>query len=312
MNSFPRKSGVFVQKIAIAGSALLLLWTCAGCTPIDGQESAANSTSIVSTETTTNPDLKDVAPERLEFTKDLLNLYDESVTKIATPKEFETAFNKIKDFISRNQIIEYGKSGETGENLLIVKHKDGNPAVALINCADNVVNSFDGMIEEMNQYDSNFLEKMTENGLVAFMVNRFDENRGNSFTFNESGLVVFNLKPDFVDLINYKVLLDAVVTEVFGIKCLNLGGDYAKYSGYMKQQLAADFLEHLYEKTGNEYFKISAIGSYFIGKNYYGNYYSPVTLEDEKIQKLIKDVRNLIEPIGADSWNEIKAVTFTE
>lgn len=291
----------------MAGAMLFGLSAC----QIEGQEPTSVNTTSISTETTTNPDLKDVAPERLEFTKDLLNLYDASSKQVGSPG-FETAFNKIKDFISRDQVIKYGETGETGENLSIVKNKDGSPAVALINCNDKVTSAFEGMVKEISQYDSNFLKKLTENGMVAFMINRYDVNAGDNFTFNRSGLVVYNARPEMVDLINYKVLESSIITEVFGIKCLNLGGDYAKYSGFIKQQLSSDCLLNLYEKTGTKVLKIFARDSYFIGKDYYGEYYSPAKLEDEKIQKLIKDARDLMEPIGANSWDEIKSATFTE
>ncbi len=301
-----------LRRGAVAGSAVLILGGVSGCAQIEGQTTTSSVDGPKETTTKNNPELEGVAPERLEFTKDLLNLYDKSITEVVTKKGFETAFNKIKDFINRDQIIEYGKTGETGENLSMVKYKDGSPAVALVNCNDKVASAFEGMVKEISQYDSNFLKKLTENGMVAFMINRFDNNRGDTFTFNKSGLVVYNARPEMVDLINYKVLERAIPTEVFGIKCFNLGGDYGKYSGFIKQQLASDCLEKLYEKSGKDYFKVFAIDIYFIGKDYYGGIYSPVKLEDEEIQKLIKGARDLMEPIGADSWSEIKASTFTE
>lgn len=301
--SFIDKAKDVGRRVAIASLAPLVL-SGTGCTEVQGRDDMSNDTVVsietnnFSTETNTNSELKDVAPERLEFTKDLLNLYDESVTKIAKPKEFETAFNKIKDFISRDQIIEYGKTGETGENLSIVKHKDGSPAMALINCNDNVTNVFNEMLSEMSMYDPDYLDKMTDNGTVAFMVNRYDINASNNFTFNKSGLIVWNLKPERSEVVGSYALKRTVETECFGNKILNLGGDYAKYAGFIKEQLSSDCWWNLYKKTGDEFCRDMSYSSYVFCKNYYNEFYAPANFQDKKIQDLINEARKLVSLFG--------------
>ena len=231
-----------------------MAFTMASC-QIEGQEPTIVNTTSISTETTTNPDLKDVAPDKLEFTKDFLNLYDESSVDYSSG-DYKGAFDKIKDFISREQIIEYGKTGETGENLSIVKHKDGSPAVALINCNDNVTRFFNGTIDGSIEYDPDFLGKMTQNGMVAFMVNRFNNTKSSSFTFNEHGLIVWNLDLEKSNMIvGSNGLEKQIETESFGIRSLQLGGDYTKYAGFIKEQLSSACWWNLYKETGNEKYK---------------------------------------------------------
>jgi len=275
------------RRGAIVGSGVLVLGGgLSGCTQIQGQENT--TTTSISTETTTNPDLKDVAPERLEFTKDLLNLYDKSLAS------YDPAFDKIKDFVSRDQVIKYGETGETGNNLSIVKNKDGSPAVALINCNNNVTNGFKDMINKMSKYDSNYLKKLTDNGMRVFMVNRFlDE--GDTFFFNESGLVVWNLEDQNT---KYLSLERPVLTEAFGIKMLQLGGDYAKYAGFIKEQLSSDCWWNLYKTTGEKICEAYSASSYMNCKEYYNEFYAPVDFRDKEIQDLINSARKLVSLFG--------------
>ena len=282
-----------------------MAFTMASC-QIEGQEPTIVNTTSISTETTTNPDLKDVAPERLEFTKDLLNLYDVS-SSLHTSGDYEGAFDKIKDFISRDQILEYGKTGETGENLSIVKHKDGSPAVALINCNDKVANDFKVMIEKMNKYDSDYLKKITRNGMVAFMVNRYNNDQGNNFTFNNNGLIVWNVEDS--NSKNNGYLEAPIGTECFGIKVRSLGGDYAKYSGFVKEQLSSDCWWNLYKKTGDNFCRDMSYHSYMIAKDFYGKIYSPMTLKDKEIQDLINNARKLVSLFGGTEAEISKSIT---
>ena len=296
------------QRTLIAGSGVLVLGGgLSGCTQIQGQENTTPTS--ISTETTTNPDLKDVAPERLEFTKDFLNLYDESIREVITQPEFKTAFNKIEDFISRDQVIKYGETGETGNNFSIVKYKDGSPAVALINCNDKITGCFKTTINEMNKHDPNFLKKITGNGMVAFMVNRFDENQGDNFTFNENGLIVWNITPEHTNMVVGSGGLERpIITESFGIKALNLGGDYTKYFGFIKEQLSSAYWWNLYKKTGNKEYESYSYSSYIFCKTYYNQVYAPTDFRDKEIQDLINNImdQNLIIPFGDENWDKIK------
>ena len=248
------------------------------------------------------PELVGVPPERLQFVKDLLNLYDHSVSSD------NTAFDKVDDYITREQIVEYGRTGDFSKvkDFSIISHKDGTPAIALINCKDNVVSSFKTAIKEMEVYDPNYLKVLTSNGMRAFMVNRFAENMGNVFTFNKSGLIVWNLdiNKDF-SVNNLKRPLE---TESFGIKMYQLGGDYAKYVGFMKEQLSSDCWWYIFKRTGDAVAESGSRSSYIITKTLYNPYYAPITFKDEKIQDLLKSVRdnNLATPFGG-TWAEISA-----
>ncbi len=257
---------------------------------------AATKPTATKEPTISSNELEGVAAERLEFTKVMLNLYDGSVND-------HVAFSKIKNFVTRQQIINYGK---TGEGLSVVKYDNGTPAVALINCNDNITNIFNSMISQMKSYDSNYLKKLTSNGMVAFMVNRYEPNWGNTFTFNRNGLTVWNLASEEVNTVTPGKLKRTVETEAFGIKMYSLGGDYANYIGFMKELLSSDCWWNLWKKTGDQYCYDMSQSSYMISKITYGPAYAPVTLQDEKIQNLLKNIRdkNLATSFGG-SWSEI-------
>lgn len=269
-------------------------------------EATTTPTTTSTTETTTPPtssELEGVLTERLQFTEDLLNLYDKS------SKEYAPASNKIKDFIDREQIINYGKGGEylvrAGD---IVEFENGTPAVALINCPNNVISGFKKAINIMESYDSNYLKTLTDNGLKAFMPYYFDSNFGdNAFTFNKFGLITWNITNNFLaknDLSPY--LKRTIQLESLGIKILKLGGEYENYNGFLKQQLSSDCWWNLYKKNNQTFCRDMSYSSYIFCKTYYNDQYSPVTFKDQKIQDLLNNIRtkNLVMPFGG-TWTEI-------
>jgi hypothetical protein len=87
---------------------------------------------------------------------------------------------------------------------------------------------------------------------------------------------------------------------------LNLGGDYSRYIGFMKEQLSSDCWWNLYKKTGNDLCYDMSHASYMVTQILYNPAYSPVTFKDEKIQNLLKNIRdkNLTSSFGG-SWSEI-------
>jgi len=87
-----------------------------------------------------------------------------------------------------------------------------------------------------------------------------------------------------------------------------LGGDYAKYDGFLKQLLASDCWWNLYKKTGSSYCQEKSRGDYVFALTFYNKMYAPVTFKDKKIQDLLKNVRTkgLAKPFGG-SWTEIAA-----
>ncbi|MDD2482859.1 MAG: hypothetical protein PHE32_03465 [Candidatus Shapirobacteria bacterium] len=225
------------------------------------------------TTTETKSELDGIPAERLQFTKDLLKIYENSLSSN------EDEFNKVDDYLTREQIIEYGKTGEYSniENFSIISHKDGSPAIAMINCQDNVVSGFKKAIKEMEVYDSNYLKLLTDNGMRSFIINRFNEKSGFVYTYNEEGQFVWNLsKEGLKSEIPYMntLLGGPLYIESVGIKMLNLGGEFAKYPGYFKEGLSAYCWWNLYCKNGQQFCKEMAHAGYIGAKVRYGEKYS--------------------------------------
>ena len=250
-------------------------------------------TPIPTTETTS--ELDGVAPERLTFTKKLLTLYANCSTNDA---------DEFKKYITREQIINFGK---TGEGLTVVNKENGTPGILLVNCQDNVVSSFRNAMDQMRAYDANYVDVLTKNGVCSFMVNRWDVNIGSVFTYSKSGLVVWNATDQALAPADISYSFKRTIeTEAFGIKVANLGGDYAKYGGFMKELLSSDCWWNMYKKTGQTYCRDLSYSSYLIAKTMYNQVYAPVTFQDDKIQNLLKNIRdnNLASPWGGP-WSEI-------
>jgi hypothetical protein len=257
-------------------------------------------TTEAPTPTPTSSELEGVLAERLQFTKDLLYFYDKTI------QDSNTAFDAIDKYITRQQIINYGKGGEylvkTGD---VVKFKDGNPAIGLINCKDSVITSFKKAIKMMESYDANYLKEITSNGTKAFMINQISG--GNDrFTFNKYGGIALNptdftlSRSDISGFLNWSVFV-----ESFGIKMYQLGGDYENYVGYMKESLASDCWWNLYCKNNQTYCKEMSYGDYIALKYVYGEYYN-ISFKDQKIQDLLNNIRtqNLVKSFGG-TWAEI-------
>ena len=249
------------------------------------------------------PELDGIPAARLQFAKDLLEIYDNSLSTN------DTCFNKVDDYITREQIIEYGKTGTYSniENFAIIMHKDGTPAIAMINCKDNVVSSFKTAIKEMEVYDPNYLKVLTSNGMRAFMVNRFNPNGSSTYTFNKSGLVVWNAEDKVLakDNVAYALKM-SIETESFGIKMYQLGGDYSKYVGFMKELLSSDCWWNLYMKNSQYYCEEASKSSYIQSIFYYNDFYAPTDMKSTFIQSLLTKIReqNLATPFGG-TWDEI-------
>lgn len=239
--------------------------------------------------------LEGVDPEKKEFINKLLNLYDRCGQDYFS--------DEMKNYVTKKQIIEYGK---TGQGLTVINHENGTPAIALINCNDDVKNAFNDTVSEMNNYDSSYLRHLTDNGTVAFFVNRFDSSRGSTFTFNKDGLIVWNLNPE--KEIGAFALKVPILTESFGIKMYKLGGDYAKYVGYIKQELSSRCWWNLYKKNNEQFCYDMSKGEYMVSKLTYGPQYAPLTYKDTKIQALIGSAIKLVSLFGGSESEISKSI----
>ena len=321
------------------GISILVCLAISGCSSVPTSEPATSMTTVITTISTAAPtptpsptleptvsptptvtptptiiptptiqsELVGVPAERLQFVKDLLKIYVDSLMTS------NSAFDKVDDYITREQIINYGKTGayEDIENFAIIMHKDGTPAIAMINCQDNVVSGLKEAIKKMEGYDSNFLKILTDNGMVTFIPNRFNENEGFTYTFNKQGQFVWNISEEGLKTeVPYMdtLLGSPLYVESVGIKMYSLGGEYVSHIGYYKDGLAAYCWWNLYQKNKDKFSEDMAYSCYLVAKNLYGERYSPLTFNSDTIQNTIDKVfdKNLIAFFGgtADEINK--------
>jgi hypothetical protein len=244
--------------------------------------------SAAATATTTAAELLGVAPDRLVFIKKVLNLWDKS--------------KMVEKAVSRKTIINYGK---TGEGLQVVNYDNGTPALAVINFNSVLTGYLNTCVSDMKKYDANYLKEITANGAVAIMA---DGQGTGGFTYNKYGLIDWRLSSANYNNVNALDLEQGILVESLGIRMENLGGDYLKYEGFLKEGLASDCWWNLYKKNGSYICKGSSFHHYLMAKEGYGDFYAPVTFKDKKIQDLLKNVRskNLASAFGG-TWSEISA-----
>ena len=228
-------------------------------------------TTPTPTTTETKSELDGIPAERLQFVEDLIKIHENSLLT-STHK----AFNKVDDYITREQIIKYGKTGEYNniENFSIINHKDGSPAIAMINCQENVVSSFKKAIKEMEAYDPNYLKILTNNGMRTFTINRYGENYGSTYTFNKEGQFIWNAtKEKLAEKDLSYALKNKVLVESYGIKFLNLGGEYALHVGTYKEGLSSLCWWNLYQNIKQKYCLSMSYEDYIMAKDFYGGEY---------------------------------------
>ena len=257
-------------------------------------------TTPTPTTTETKSELDGIPAERLQFVEDLIKIHENSLLT-STHK----AFNKVDDYITREQIINYGKTGEYGdiENFSIINYKDGKPAIAMINCQENVVSGFKKAIKLMERYDPNFLKIITDNGMRSFIVNRFDDKIGFVYTFNKEGQFVWNISKEGLKTeVPYMdtLLRESLYTESIGIKMLNLGVEYTEHIGFYKQKLSAYSWWNEYCESNDKDCKNLSYSNYLFGKTFYGERYSPISINSEIIQNTVNKIfdENLIAFFG--------------
>jgi len=159
-------------------------------------------------------------------------------------------------------------------------------------------------VSDMKKYDANYLKEITANGAVAIMA---DGKGTGSFTYNKYGLIDWCISPKYYNAVDAFGLEAAILEESFGIKMENLGGDYLKYEGFLKEGLASDCWWNLYKKNGVYTCRVFSNSAYLIAKYFYGDFYAPVTFKDKKIQKLLDNVRKGVVSVKSfgGPWPEI-------
>jgi len=162
-------------------------------------------------------------------------------------------------------------------------------ALAVINFNSVLTGYLNTCVSDMKKYDANYLKEITANGAVAIMA---DGQGTGGFTYNKYGLIDWRLSSANYNNVNALDLEQGILVESLGIRMENLGGDYLKYEGFLKEGLASDCWWNLYKKNGIYICKALSFDNYVFAKEFYGDFYAPMTFKDKKIQALLNKIRN--------------------
>lgn len=254
-------------------------------------------------------------PENLDFCARVLYAVDESLglyNSGAFPYQEKTI---LKNYLDRNKIIEFGKTGK-GLEVIYFKDEKGKktniPALCYVGASDwNVgIKQVQTAIDQWEKDAPGFLQSMYDNNVCVFFQNKASDNPGANAAYT-TGIIFFSCglidkktsgSSDFV-----KTIRIHFGVEMFGVRLDELGEKYWSATGaVIKQALAVDCNEYLFDKTGIKFYADRA-RSYNMG---YDNYMGLSQSDPAKIDELIAELKanNWITPYGAETWEEIDSI----
>jgi hypothetical protein len=221
----------------------------------------------------------------------------------------------LRNYITEESIIEFYKTGKTGENWDVIYFKDekGNktevPAIAYVYDLENggfKISKVEEVIDlwETNRGAVNFLEACVGNGVRFIFHNQASGDNTVQKQKYHDGILYENGSGS--DLINFQTtLFNGSSVDMFGSRGESLWGLSVnkKEIAVIKQVLAYENALYLYKKTGNEKMSSSA------DKDLWGiGFYLSVTgLDKLYIYGLVTEIKanNLMMPWAAETWQEI-------
>lgn len=258
---------------------------------------------------------KECKTENLDFCARVLYAVDESpglYNSAAFPYQEKTI---LKNYLDRNKVIEFGKTGK-GLDVIYFKDEKGKktniPALGYVGASDwNVgIKQVQTAIDQWEKDAPGFLQYTYDNDVCLFFQNKASDNPGANAAYTK-GILFFNCglidkkksgSSDFV-----KTIRIHFGVEPFGDRLDELGEKYLSATGaVIKQALAVDCNEYLFEKTGNSFFS-DRVKSYQKG---YENYLGLSHGDPQKIETLISELKDnkWITPYGAKTWEVIDSV----
>lgn len=230
-------------------------------------------------------ELKECKPELKSFCAHLLNIYDVS------SKDSETLFNNITKYTSRQEIIKYG---ETGKGLQTVEDEYGK--LALFGWSEKSVSIVESSINRLKQVDESVLKVLNDNGTYAFMLGQSNTWPDRTYGFTKEGLTCWNSNNERAEQGTKYWWGSKLIIENIGTAMINLGGEYDKIKGFMKEIVAGDEFLFVSENKAESSkdmvnYKETSDGCYrWAGDSYYNNVYAPRKFDDKDVQELVKTI----------------------
>ena len=235
-------------------------------------------------------DLSNVTKERLELTQNLLNVYD-NCGKIPTG-----SFRKFKEYLTPEQIISFG---ETGKGIETIKNINGEPTIALINCDEETIKSFNNSIKYLKRdFDPDIVNKLNENGVSVLMYSKYLDSTVDS---NKYGQIVTKYNKLEYDGIGEDYTIAAyLLSESFKIRIEQFDSTLSKDDRVYASLLLSNNCWGLFKSNNN----INCDG--LSGINYMTYKAFSSKLSDEVVQTNIKRLESVITPYGKSmTWEKI-------
>ena len=246
--------------------------------------------------------------ENLDFCAGVLYSVDES-TEIREKAFDHPERTILKNYLSREMVIEFGKTGK-GLDVIYFKDDKGKktniPAICYV-AGSEIKKAKIGVIDEVitkNWKDApNFLEALVANDVrVLFQNQAADNNQLEVFKY-ETGIVYFNSGSNIAK----NFLMKGLAVEMFGVKGEALKGPFRQGEiAVIKSRLVKECSRYLANKTGKKIF-FDIVERYQLDED---DYMKMFGLTSSYIDGLVKKIKTegLMAPFGAETWEEIDSV----
>jgi uncharacterized lipoprotein YehR (DUF1307 family) len=192
---------------------------------------------------------------------------------------------------------------------------DGGIGCLYVHCDPSTVNNLDISLQKNEKAMPGFFTDMVkDHGVCIVLQEKIWPKERISASFDQTGMLVLNV--DKEDIKAYPNLVKTyqrtLMVESLGVKWLQLGGEYTKYTGYGKSDMMRQLGDFLFKTTKDPYWE-GFSDSYKLEAEDYANSYG-LSPDDPHLNDLVKNVmkNNWVKPYGAKAWQEIAAVNKTD
>lgn len=245
--------------------------------------------------------------ENLDFCAGVLHAIDESY------KIREKAFDYpertvLKNYLSREMVVEFGKTGK-GLDVIYFKDEKGKntniPAICYV-VGSEIKKTKIGVIDEVitkSWKDApNFLDALVANDVRVLFQNQAADKNIEVFKF-EKGIIYFNSGSN----IDKKFLMKGLAVEMFGVRGDELSSPFRQGEvAVIKSILMHDCCNYLANKTDKKIFYDMVI-RFQMDRDMYMKMWG---FTNSYIDGLVKKIKTegLMTPFGAETWEEIDSV----
>lgn len=246
-------------------------------------------------------------PDYLKFANRWLNVVDNNNTgPFSLSTEINKNYEQVSDYIKREDVVRQVVEGD-GLN----EYEDGENKAMLVNMNEDDTNNFSEAMAFLKKIGiENPLDDLSQNGFNTFFLHKYD--MGN-YSWSSDGVI--SVHGDKYGELSVENAVKAMVEGGFAnrLAALKDGAGVAIFGSYidvLAAKLAAENLEYLYSKGGEENLEILVMATEFREKSERAMAeLGRIKDDDQNVNFLYELVtqKNLVKAFGSDNWDFVSS-----